>query len=74
MIADNIRHGISKSGDWARCTREMHSHPNSEEWQYDIDGRARMGVFVSEGNARTFNYQAGMWAQFRSLMDTMLKI
>ncbi len=39
--------------------REMHWHPNSEEWQYYIEGRARMGVFASEGNARTFNYQAG---------------
>ena len=48
-----------KAGDWARCTREMHWHLNSEEWQSYIDGRARMGVFVSEGNARTFNYQAG---------------
>ena len=39
--------------------REMHWHPNSEEWRYYIEGRARMGVFASEGNARTFNYQAG---------------
>ena len=54
--------------------REMHWHPNSEEWQYYIEGRARMGVFASEGNARTFNYQLGMWAPFRSLMGTMLKI
>jgi oxalate decarboxylase len=39
--------------------REMHWHPNAEEWQYYIEGRARMGVFASEGNARTFNYRAG---------------
>lgn len=39
--------------------REMHWHPNAEEWQYYIEGSARMGVFASEGNARTFNYRAG---------------
>jgi oxalate decarboxylase len=39
--------------------REMHWHPNTEEWQYYIEGSARMGVFASEGKARTFDYQAG---------------
>ena len=39
--------------------REMHWHPNIDEWQYYISGRARMTVFASGGKARTFNYQAG---------------
>lgn len=39
--------------------REMHWHPNVEEWQYYISGEARMTVFASENNARTFNFQAG---------------
>lgn len=39
--------------------REMHWHPNTDEWQYYIQGNARMGVFASEGKARTFDYQAG---------------
>jgi oxalate decarboxylase len=39
--------------------REMHWHPNTDEWQYYIDGRGRMTVFASEGKARTFDYQAG---------------
>lgn len=39
--------------------REMHWHPNADEWQYYIAGRARMTVFASEGKARTFNFQAG---------------
>jgi oxalate decarboxylase len=39
--------------------REMHWHPNNDEWQYYISGRARMTVFASGGKARTFNYQAG---------------
>jgi oxalate decarboxylase len=39
--------------------RELHWHPNGDEWQFYISGRARMTVFGSEGLARTFNYQAG---------------
>ena len=39
--------------------REMHWHPNNDEWQYYIEGSGRMTVFASEGNARTFDYQAG---------------
>jgi len=39
--------------------RELHWHPNTDEWQYYISGRARMTVFASGGKARTFNYQAG---------------
>ena len=39
--------------------REMHWHPNNDEWQYYISGRARMTVFASSGKARTFDYQAG---------------
>jgi oxalate decarboxylase len=39
--------------------RELHWHPNTDEWQYYVSGRARMTVFASSGKARTFNYQAG---------------
>ena len=39
--------------------REMHWHPNADEWQYYIEGEACMGVFAAEGNARTFDYRAG---------------
>ncbi|WP_445429957.1 oxalate decarboxylase family bicupin [Bacillus atrophaeus] len=39
--------------------REMHWHPNTDEWQYFISGQAKMTVFASDGHARTFNYQAG---------------
>ena len=39
--------------------REMHWHPNADEWQYFISGRGRMTVFASGGMARTFDYQAG---------------
>jgi oxalate decarboxylase len=38
--------------------REMHWHPNTDEWQYYIQGRARMGVFAASGQARTFDFRA----------------
>ncbi|CAO4177670.1 oxalate decarboxylase family bicupin [Methylorubrum populi] len=39
--------------------RELHWHPNGDEWQYYLSGRGRMTVFGSESKARTFDYQAG---------------
>lgn len=39
--------------------REMHWHPNNDEWQYYLSGTGRMTVFAAEGSARTFNYRAG---------------
>jgi len=39
--------------------RELHWHPNTNEWQYYIDGQARMGVFAASGQARTFDFMAG---------------
>jgi oxalate decarboxylase len=39
--------------------RELHWHPNTDEWQYYIAGKARMTVFAASGKARTFDYQAG---------------
>ncbi|ADI11552.1 bicupin, oxalate decarboxylase family protein [Streptomyces bingchenggensis BCW-1] len=39
--------------------RELHWHPNNDEWQYYISGQGRMGVFADSGRNRTFDYQAG---------------
>ena len=39
--------------------RELHWHPNTDEWQYYIEGQGRMGVFGASGQARTFDYRAG---------------
>jgi oxalate decarboxylase len=39
--------------------REIHWHPNADEWQYYISGQARMTVFAAQGIARTFDYLAG---------------
>ena len=39
--------------------RELHWHPNTNEWQYYIEGQGRMGVFAGDGAARTFDFMAG---------------
>jgi oxalate decarboxylase len=39
--------------------RELHWHPNDDEWQYYLSGQGRMTVFASGGKARTFDYQGG---------------
>jgi oxalate decarboxylase len=39
--------------------REMHWHPNTDEWQYYLSGQGRMTVFASGGKARTFDFSAG---------------
>lgn len=38
--------------------RELHWHPNNDEWQYYLSGTARMTVFAANGTARTFDYRA----------------
>lgn len=39
--------------------REVHWHPNGDEWQYYLQGDARMTVFASGSVSRTFDLQAG---------------
>src|SRR6202049_2184158 len=39
--------------------REMHWHPNADEWQYYIKGKARMTVFNTGPNAMTMDFNAG---------------
>jgi oxalate decarboxylase len=39
--------------------REMHWHPNADEWQYYIKGKARMTVFNTGPNAKTTDFNAG---------------
>ncbi|CAH0122766.1 MULTISPECIES: oxalate decarboxylase family bicupin [unclassified Paenibacillus] len=39
--------------------REMHWHPNNDEWQYYLSGQGRMTAFAADGTARTFDYRAG---------------
>jgi oxalate decarboxylase len=39
--------------------RTMHWHPNADEWQYYVAGRARLTVFGSSGRARTEDVSTG---------------
>jgi oxalate decarboxylase len=39
--------------------REMHWHPNSDEWQYYTKGRARVGIFGAHGRVETAEFGRG---------------
>lgn len=39
--------------------REMHWHPNADEWQYYVKGSAQMGVFNTGPKAVTTNFNPG---------------
>jgi len=42
-----------------KSLREIHWHPNADEWQYYISGSGRMTVFASQDSSRTFDFRAG---------------
>jgi oxalate decarboxylase len=42
-----------------KSMREIHWHPNADEWQYYLAGRGRMTVFASQDSSRTFDFRAG---------------
>jgi oxalate decarboxylase family bicupin protein len=64
-ITDSTNFEISKTTAAAHvivyegALREMHWHPNADEWTFFLKGHARITVFASNGVARTFNYMAG---------------
>jgi oxalate decarboxylase len=39
--------------------RELHWHPNADEWQYYISGRSRVTIFGAHGRARTEEFGPG---------------
>jgi oxalate decarboxylase len=39
--------------------RELHWHPNADEWQYYISGKGRMTVMTTGGRARTMDFETG---------------
>ncbi|KAI5918031.1 RmlC-like cupin domain-containing protein [Camillea tinctor] len=39
--------------------RELHWHPNAQEWLYFHKGQGRATVFIGNANARTFDFRAG---------------
>ncbi|KAH7134072.1 RmlC-like cupin domain-containing protein [Dactylonectria macrodidyma] len=44
--------------------RELHWHPNAEEWLYFHKGTGRATVFIGNAAARTFDFSAGDTAAF----------
>jgi oxalate decarboxylase len=39
--------------------RELHWHPNEDEWQYYVSGQGRMTVFTAGSHARTMDFETG---------------
>jgi oxalate decarboxylase len=39
--------------------RELHWHPNADEWQYYFGGKGRMTVFATGARARTMDFETG---------------
>jgi oxalate decarboxylase len=39
--------------------RELHWHPNADEWQYYVKGTGRMTIFAAGGHARTMDFHPG---------------
>ena len=39
--------------------RELHWHPNADEWQYYATGKGRMTIFAAGGTARTMDFEEG---------------
>ncbi|HEX5434852.1 MAG TPA: cupin domain-containing protein [Candidatus Angelobacter sp.] len=64
-IVDSTRFKLSTTVAMALVTvhpgglRELHWHPNADEWQYYISGKGRMTVFATGGRARTLDFETG---------------
>ena len=64
-VADSLNFNVATNIAAALVTvrpggiREMHWHPNADEWQYYIKGKARMTVFNTGPNALTTDFSAG---------------
>jgi oxalate decarboxylase len=65
QIADSRNFKVSKTVAAALVTvkpggmRELHWHPNADEWQYYIKGQARMTVFDTGPKAQTADFRPG---------------
>jgi oxalate decarboxylase len=65
QLADSSNFPISKTIAAALVTlqpgsmRELHWHPNADEWQYYIKGQGRMTVFNTGPKATTNDFKAG---------------
>jgi len=65
QIADSLNFPASQTVAAALVTlepgamRELHWHPNADEWQYWLAGEGRMTVFNTGPHANTNNFKAG---------------
>ena len=65
QVADSSNFKVSTTVAAALVTmkpgkmRQMHWHPNADEWQYYIKGKARMGVFNTGPNVLTVDFNPG---------------
>jgi oxalate decarboxylase len=65
QIVDSTNFEVSKTVAAALVTvkpggmREMHWHPNADEWQYYVKGTGRMTVFDAGPNAVTGDFRPG---------------
>jgi oxalate decarboxylase len=65
QIADSSNFTVAKTVAAALVTvrpgglREMHWHPNADEWQYWVKGKGQMTVFNTGPRARTLDFNAG---------------
>jgi oxalate decarboxylase len=65
QIADSTNFTVSTTVAAALLTirpggmREMHWHPNADEWQYWIKGKGRMTIFDTGPNAITMDFNPG---------------
>lgn len=64
-VVDSRNFNVSKTVAAALVTvkpgamRELHWHPNADEWQYYLQGQARMTVFDTGPKAQTADFKAG---------------
>ncbi len=62
--------------------RELHWHPHADEWQYYLEGRGEMAVFLAQGNVVKEAFEAGdigyapmgTGHYIRNTGDTVLKV
>ena len=66
----SMAHVIVKPGGM----RELHWHPNANEWQYYLQGTGRMTVFFTAAKARTMDLRQGMSDMCRRPSVTILRI
>jgi oxalate decarboxylase len=65
QVADSRTFNVSKTVAAAMVTvkpgamRELHWHPNADEWQYYVKGEARMTVFDAGPKAQTADFRPG---------------